>query len=40
MFETADTRAYWLDLHALEIKNPRMIDPETFDRAIDKKTKA
>jgi hypothetical protein len=40
MFESADTRAYWLELHGSKISNVRMIEPETFDQAIINKIKA
>ena len=40
MFENAATRSYWLDLHGSKISNIRMVEPETFDAAINKKLKA
>ena len=40
MFENAETRRYWLDLNGSKISNPRMIEPETFEAAINKKIKA
>ena len=40
MFENAATRGYWLDLHGSKISNIRMVEPETFDAAINKKLKA
>jgi hypothetical protein len=40
MFESVDTRAYWLELHGNKISNVRLINPETFDQAINKKIKA
>ena len=39
MFESADARAYWLELKIDSIKDPRMIEPETFDRAITRTKK-
>ena len=40
MFESAETRTYWLGLHGEKISNVRMIEPETFDAAINTKIKA
>ena len=34
MFESADARGFWLELHGESIDNIRMVEPETFDRAI------
>lgn len=39
MFENSDTRKYWLDLNSSKISNVRMVEPETFDAAINKKLK-
>jgi hypothetical protein len=39
MFENADARAYWLELKSDSIKDPRMIEPETFDKAITRTKK-
>jgi hypothetical protein len=39
MFESADARAYWLELKIDSIKDPRMIEPETFDSAITRTKK-
>lgn len=36
MFESAEARAYWLELRGSEIQNPRMVEPETFEKAITK----
>ena len=36
MFESADARAYWLELREQEISDPKMIDPEVFDKAIER----
>ena len=36
MFESADERAYWLELKGESIVDPKLIEPETFDRAIDR----
>lgn len=36
MFESADERAYWLELKGDTVANPRLIEPETFDKAIDR----
>jgi hypothetical protein len=36
MFESADARAYWLELKADMINNPRMIEPESFTSAINR----
>jgi hypothetical protein len=35
MFENIETRNYWLDLKGNTIANVRLIDPETFDKAIN-----
>ena len=39
MFESVETRAYWLELRGNTIANTRMIEPTTFDLVINKKTK-
>jgi len=39
MFESRDTRAYWLELHGSSLENPSMIEPENFDAAIAKTSK-
>lgn len=35
MFESVETREYWLGLNSDEIANVKMIEPETFDKAIN-----
>jgi hypothetical protein len=35
MFESADHRQYWLDFNNDEITDIKLIEPETFDKAID-----
>jgi hypothetical protein len=35
MFESIDTRDYWIDLHSNEVSNVKLINPETFDKAIN-----
>lgn len=35
MFESIETRNYWLELYGKNISDPRMIEPETFDNAIN-----
>lgn len=37
MFESADARAYWLELKGNAIGSARLINPETFDAAINRK---
>lgn len=39
MFESLDMREYWLGLHNDEMSDVRLINPETFDTAIDKTLK-
>lgn len=34
MFESVETREYWLGLKEKEVTNVQLIDPETFDRAM------
>jgi hypothetical protein len=36
MFESADARLYWMELRGQEISDPKMIDPEVFDKAIER----
>lgn len=35
MFESVETRNYWLNLHNDKLSNVKLIDPTTFDVAID-----
>ena len=35
MFESIDTRSYWIDLNSDDISDIKFIEPETFDHAID-----
>ena len=35
MFESIDTRDYWIELHGSEVSNVKLINPETFDKAIN-----
>ena len=34
MFESADARGFWIELHGESTDNLRMIEPDTFDKAI------
>jgi methionine synthase II (cobalamin-independent) len=39
MFESADARAYWIELRSDSIRDPQMIDPETIEKAINRAAK-
>lgn len=39
MFESADARGFWIELHGRSVDNLRMVDPDTFDKAIKQLSK-